>query len=286
MSNQQPNATFLDGVTGAAGANLTLTVDESIYGAEGRIALVGSVSSPGVATLALPAVTVVANQLTEVFLHAGVVNGSSTTVSLRTGSPGSYTYVQVPLVKAAEGLPRRGLPGSFGYYYGKVRPVDGGAAQLVITSNLSSGGKIAVVKPFVDPSAPTKGKQCWQPGPHSNPDLNLPSWPTDLPDLDADGFEPTSNQSRKGFTADDFVESTVRVSRQRRVMLRGTLTLNMEERDRLEQFFTNTAEPFWFTRRDTQQVYQARWAADGEPTDSGLIIGQRKTAVGLNLSLS
>lgn len=274
--NRQNNATFLDGTSGSASVNASVAVDEEVYGSPGRAALVATATGSGNTILSLDNVSMVSGQMAEVFVHVGVVGNAIPNVALGT------TFLQH--VKSAKGPPSRGIPSTMHFYYLKRLWPTTGSERLTANCTLSTGNKLIMVKPFVDPNAPAN-KQCWQPGPHTNPDLNLNSWPTDLPDF-LEGIDAQGTPTLRGFTGDDNVESTTKISRLRRIMFRGELTLTLQERDILEQFYLNNQGQFWFNRPDTQQVYIARWSADGEPNDTGLIRGQRRTSIGLNLSLS
>lgn len=289
MSNHIVNATFLEGVDGVSVDNATLSVDEAVYGALGRAVVLATPAGPATVTIYSPSAGgLVLNQTVEASIYAWGPPGM--TVSVRSGTIGSgFVSSPIPLVSSADPVgPRRGIPGSFNFYRGRFAAPRAGSARFLVTGTTTGPTPLAIMKPFLDPGPLRAGApwQPWQAGPHVSADLNLASWPTSLPLPTDNSLQFEGIPTRKGFAGDSGVPATRPVTRTQRFKMRGELSLDMEQRDTLDQFFRNSQGPFWITRPDTHQICQATWLEDGEPSDGGLLRGNRKTQVGLLLKVA
>lgn len=256
MTNLIPNATGLD-LDGWAGADLL--ADDATVGAPGRVVVTGS------ATVSTPTFAI-ANGA-RVWVAAHHEPGSALTAVF-----GSGATAPVPLASAGAGPARRGLASTFAFSGGWVTaPVGAGTLRLRAPTSL--------MKPIA-----TVARAClWQAGPHTNPDLDYPAWPTDLPMLQDEGLQLDPIPTRKGFTGDSGWEATRRTTRSRRYRMSGQLALTPEERDRLMEFFDAIDGPFWFTRPDTREACLAQFLADGEPVEAGQLPGKRRTQIKLQM---
>lgn len=267
MSNDLSNATFLDDATGWTGGT---SVDETTRGGPGRHVILAT--GGDVVSASGPAVT--AGQMCEVFGHHAATGGPSS-LYLKVGG----TQTIVPLERANVGEPRRGVPSSFRFSYGRVAaPATGTATLRVIGS-----GTVMLLKPFLDAAPPTR-RQAWQAGPHANVDLDLPAWPTDLPLPDPGSVDGQPVSTRKSFAGDSGVPIMRRMSVTARQMFRAGYELDLEERDRLDAFFRAGHAPFWFLRPDTAQLCRAWWTPE-EPSDRGGGV-RRQTSIELLLEVA
>lgn len=287
MANRIPNATFLDALDGVTLTNATGTVDESVYGAPGRAVLVADATAAGATTVAMGALAVTAGQQFHAFAHTAAINATGAqSLALQIRDGGGAQLALIPLaLNTGDGRPRRGLPGSFDFWslLGTIPAT--GTARLLLSGSLAIDGKHLLLKPLLE-AATVLERQTWQPGPHTAPDLNLPSWPTQFSWALDSGLEFDPIPTRKAFDGDTGVPITRRVTSTLRYKIKAEFILTMEERDQLGQFFDAVEGLFWFTRPDTQEVCQAAWLADGEPKDGGLYLGRRRTQVGLFLRVT
>lgn len=263
MGNDIANASGLDDMASWIGST---GVDEATIGGPGRRVLISSGGDMHSAS----GPNVVAGQWLEVFGHHAATGGNSS-LRVLVGSSG----VVVPLKRAGQGSPRRGVPSSFSFSYGRVQAPATGVAKIRTVGT----GTAYLLKPFLsaDPPADTRARQCWEPGAHANPDLNLPRWPSELPLPVADSWDAKPVARRKSFSGDSNVPITRRVANSLRAIARFALELDVEQRAVLEEFVLSNAEPFWFTRPDTQQLCRAYWTAEGDPADAGLSRSRRTT---------
>lgn len=274
MGNRVLNATGQDGVADWTGAT---SVDETTVGAEGRVVIVSSGGSLRSSTTPVaPGQTVEA---------AGLVAGTSAAlvVEFLDGGGSVLQSAAIPVRSAGVGSPRRGIASSFTIARGRlVAPSSTASARLRATAT----GTVYLLRPWLESTPYGDGRSLWQAGPHTNPDLDLPVWPSALPILAEDGYTLEPIPTRAEFAGDVGVPITRSRSTTRRYKLRGTLALDSEEQDRLEQFFDDRNGAFWFTRPDNMALQRARWLADGEPTFSGLAHGRRRVAFALLLEVA
>lgn len=271
MANRILNAAGLDGLADWTGAT---AIDETVVGGPGRAVIIGAGG-----TLLSSSTPVVAGQAVEAFGH--VAAPGALAVEFLSGGGASIDVVAIPQKGAGEGPARRGLPHTFAAFRGRLTaPAGAASARLRATS----AGSVALLKPFLE-TTPWERESPWNVGPHTNPDLNLPTWPTKLRPADPSDYSVEPIPTRKAFAGDSGVPITRRVTLTPRYQLSASLRLSLEEFDRLEAFFLAGVEPFFFARYDTQQLCRARWLADGEPKLSGGRLVSRRAQFGLLLEV-
>lgn len=260
MANQLRNATFLDGIADWQPTSGNLGVDQAVLGARGRHVLVNA----GGGARSASAVPVVQGRPLEAFVAAWAPGGPPSVDVL----VGGVVIAAVPMTAKADGRgARRGVPGSFYQYRLPPTPSPStGVAELRITG---AGGQVAITKPFLDGDARLGHPQCWQAGPHTNLDLNLPAWPSILPQINMGDFNAQATPMRAGYDSDSGIPFTRMRKRTPWSVVQGTVRLNFEQRDVLDQFWLSGIQPFWFVRHDTMQLMRTRWHPDGDPTDQG-----------------
>lgn len=288
MGNLVKNATGMDGATDWS-SDGAVTADEATYGAPGRIVLIGqraAASAYVLSNFAGPQVS--AGTVIEAFAHFGSTSGTARLYLDIYSAGGSLLQsVEIPRRLVGRGLPRRGVPSSFHFGYARLASPATGIPRLrVAVTGATSPARAMIMKPFVDSAVKTRKRQPWVAGPHTNVDLNLPAWPSALPILRADQYSVDPIPLAKSFAADSGLPVTARGGTLPRRTLKASLELDVEERDWLEQFFVETPGAFWFMRPDTHELCRAYWAADGEPTDSGLTRGGRRTTFGLSIEVA
>lgn len=271
MANLIGNATGLDGTAGWFSTGGAVSVDESIEGARGRIVIKGT--GP---TMRSDRYAVAAGETLYASTHHA--QGSQIFILFYTAAQGFISSAPLSVIRRGVGVQRRGLLSSFDYSKGAA--VAPPTAALFNLHTETAGG----AHRFLQPYASTVGHAgLWQPGPHANPDLDYPAWPTDLPQIMDEGLQLDPIPTRKGFSGDTGWEATRRTTRSRRYRMSGQLALTAEERDRLMQFFDEIDGPFWFTRPDTREVCLAQFLAEGEPVEGGQLPGRRRTQIKLQL---
>ena len=288
--NQVTNASMADGISAWSGsAGVTLSVDDNLYGYDGRIVLVGTTGGQDAHVTMGTSLGVTSGQTLEAFAHHAHVGGTSQLVVqfAPTNAFAAITTVNVPLVKAGNGDPRLGLAKSFNFSHGRiVAPISGFARLSVRNTAVGAGIKRGLVlKPYLEilPSAKTKYR-CWDPGPHINPDLNIPRWPADLPHIKGDGFSVPVIPARAAWAGDKGVEIYNKLTNAPWYRADAQIRGDQETHAILDRFFRTSPEPFWFVRPDTFQLCRATWRADGEPSMSG--VGPDKViSFGLQLSI-
>ena len=273
--NQLKNAGFQDGISDwSTPAGWVKSIDDSVYGYEGRAVFKATknvaLNDDGYIIAAVGNTPPVqAGQTVEVFGHAYYNRGDLTPYVRFNG----MTDIPIPLITKGDGNPRLGLAGSFDFYHGRIVAPTTGNMELTFrrTQAASAGDAVLLLmKPYLEvlPSSKTKYR-CWDPGSSTNPDLDIPHWPSELPHIRAEGFSLEPIPTHKGFATDSGVEVTQRILNQPWYKARGTVKVNQETQAIFDQFFRNTKQ-FWFVRPDTLQLCLATWLSDGDPVYSGL----------------
>jgi hypothetical protein len=274
MGNALKNAGGLDGLLnwniGGGGA---LVVDESVLGAPGRavFSLTGNgngqmvaVSDPVVSSAGEP---VEASAFWSTSGGDGFgayvqwLNGASTPIGGLTS---------IPLTTAApygSGGPSRGLPLTFNYSYGRLTAPAGAAFKRIgVCTNMSGSGaySAALLKPYLATAPGWNRPTVWDPGFHTNPDLQLPVWPSILPPFQAGQLpEPLGNMT--SYSTDTNIGVTRDLYTELQYSFRGQMRLNAAQVDALDQFYLNNRGGFFVVRPDTQQLCVAFWMTDGAP---------------------
>lgn len=269
MANQLQNATFLDGPTGwTAGSGLSVLATGQ--GGRGRLVLAGTTS--------LLSSRIPLSGATQVWAMAHHLGGALR-VRFSDAAGAGAVNIDVPVIDPAKGPAERGRPS--GFNFSKARIIaPAGATHFALGV---FGGAVRLLKPYASTDA--REPLLWQPGPHANPDLNLPAWPAHLPLAMDEGLQADPIPSRKGFAGDSGVEMTRRMTRSRRYQLQAQYGLDSAQRDALLDFFDDTPGSFYFTRPDTREVCIAQWMADGEPVLAGQLPGRRRVQVKLQVKV-
>lgn len=266
------NATGLDGPARYSSDGGVVSTDEAVLGAPGRVVLVGSG-----ATLYtwVPLGAEGPGRVATIFAHHGpdarLMTSFWRAVDVIVADP-----VQLPKRRVVDVAPARGIPSTFSFSRGQLPVPTNAERALVFTVD---GTSRLLLKPYLS----LTDHECfgWRPGPHDNPDLDLPAWPH-LPLPQVGGFSVSPTGMRSGFDSDSRVPITMEVNRSPWHVLRATVSLDALQRDRLQQFYESAVQPFWYVRPDTMQVCRAWWLDDGDPEDNGLARG-RTTSYGLLL---
>lgn len=274
MGNELLNATGLDGTADwtAGGA---LSVLNAGAGAHGRLVFrsaAGFIRSAARPLNGAPSVVA--------FGHIKPGGGQVLQVRFLDGGGALISTADVPVLRLAVGPATRGRPNTFSFAKGVI-PAPGGAVSYQL--NATGSGETLLLRPYA--STDGVADVCWQPGPHSNPDLNYPAWPASLPSVRDEGYQAEPVATRKGFSGDSGIEATRRVTKSRRYRLSAELALTTAERDVLMDFFDTVGGTFWYSRPDTREVCLAQWLADGEPVDAGILPGRRRTQIKLQLKV-
>lgn len=279
--NLLTNCGYLDGATGWAGtAQLTLAIDESVRGSAGRAALVGTGSST--ATNQKQALACAVDARAEVVegveyeVTACVfasVNGVAVApaVAVVWRGAGGSTILTEPLTVAApqialHGEARLGVRNSWRRLRARLTaPAGAASADLEVAVTPAASGtavEIALLKPLIAETwAPWP--VTFDPGQTSNPDLDLPIWPSALRGFDlGPGGEPQADRV-------EFGEGPGRPSRRRTTadparQFSGALRCDPVERAVLEDFHRGVGD-FWFVEPDSDRLCIASFAADGAP---------------------
>lgn len=288
--NQITNASMADGISAwLGGAGVGLSVNDTTYGYDGRIVLVGTTGGQDVDLFMGTPLAVSNGQILEAFSHHAHIGGTTQLVVQfsTTNNFAAITTVPVPLVKAGDGDPRLGLAKSMNFSHGRITaPLTGFARLYARNIAVGAGTKRGLLlKPYLEVLPNAKAKyRCWDPGPHINPDLNIPRWPAVLPHLRGDGFSVPTIPSRTAWSGDQGVEVYKKLTNAPWFRVDAQIRGDQETHAILDQFFRTSPEPFWFVRPDTFQLCRATWRADGEPAMQG--VGPDKTiSFGLQLSV-
>lgn len=280
------NASFLDGPTGWTAYGGTLDVHETGVGAPGRMVLASTHSAARWAVST--SMEVAAGQSIDALCLAASSAGAPTPyVFFYDESEASISGTPLARETSPFGPPIAGLAETMSRY--RLRTAaPSGAAMMRLDVGLSVSGTLYVSKPLLalTPSpAPRHGLR-WICGPHDNPDLDLPCWPSALPPLLQDGYSAQPIPDRSSWGGNAGIPANHAVNGGGWVQLKGTLSLTQVEREDLMAFYASFSglndAAFWFVRPDTEELVRARWAADGAPTDAKSA-GRFKTSIGLLL---
>lgn len=291
MPNRLKNAAFLDGVANwtAIGA-ASLSVDEATLGAPGRAVLKAAGTGTGVQGVRSAQIAVTAgvsyDALSGWYADAGT---SALSVEWWNGGPSPISETAIPLVRAAAGTPKRGLPRRMNQSYGRITAPAGATLasfKLITTLGSSAAYNLLLLKPSLSDLPAYDVPVRWEPGPHDNPDLNLPVWPHDLPPLLREDFNAAPTTRYKAFDSDAMIQGIWKAGDGSRVNLQGRLLLKPEQVDDLQEFRRLNATPFWFVRPDTDELCQAWWAPDGEPKLAAFAVDAAYYAIGLQLAVA
>lgn len=273
MPNKIKNATGLDGVANWTGAGLT--IDETVAGSPGRAVIKSTGASLASAAIALNGATVV---------YASAHHEHDRNLAIQWLDAGGAQVGQnlMPLIRFGDFRARRGIPSTFDFSRGAAT-APGGATQYRLAS-IGAAGQL-----LLQPFASTDGFECWTPGPHDNPDLNLDVWPVTLPDLRE--LDSPRSPTRRSFDTDSGIPSGSRIATRGRILLTGEFRLSLEQLDTLEQFhearnLLPESRPFWFVHPDTRRLCRAWFNPDdGDPSVSA---GgrDRRVRVGLLLEVA
>lgn len=269
MGNGIKNAGLLDGVTDwSATAGAVRTVDDEVIGGPGRNVLtVTKTLTTGQSISAWSTgLAVTAGQVLEVFALSGNSEAGLTDLTLQVLDGGGTVIGSTPIAlrRRGAGVPRRGLSVSFNDHFGKVAAPATGTARLLATSVAAANAphQLYLTKPYLAPAR--AGLARWDPGAHSNPDLDLPIWPADLPPFRSVSPEPYAN--RKSFAGDVGIPGNTKLyGGPLHHAMRGQMRLTLETADVLDAFFESDAEPFYIVRPDTEQLCMAEWLDTGAP---------------------
>lgn len=255
MPNRISNATGLDGVTGYAGG-AGLAVDDSVLGAPNRLVITAAADGD----LRTSAAAVTAGETIEAFAHhpfgGGIAVRFYTAGDAAVGAPVMLTRKANPMRS-----PKRGIAATFAFSRGRlVVPATATKAVLALPAGLQSVD--ALFRPFLgDPG------ECWRPGSHLNPDLEIPSFPPLEPQRDGFALEPIP--LRKSFAGDAGIPTSRRVAAASRRFVVVEYALDALGRDDLDSFWRANHDEFFFVRPDNGDLVIAEWADDGDPKDTG-----------------
>ena len=285
MANLFSNCGFLDGATGwAKSAQLTLSVDETVRGSSGRAVLIGAGATTAasqmqsISSAQAGRATVVAGQAYEVAASLlAVVSGAPTTpvatvvwynAAGAALTPTSLTVRPAQSTIHGEGL--RGVRNTFRSVRQKVTaPAGAVAAELRLAATPTASGSsvvLGLLKPQIAPVVAARTEPLtWDPGRHSNPDLMLPAWPTELRgfDLGPDGEPLPSASEFQGSTPGR--PARRRTGRSPARQFRGVVGCLPFERALLDDFWSATEGDFWVVEPGSDRLCVASFAADGQP---------------------
>lgn len=273
MGNLIRNAGLVDGVTDwSASAGAVRGVDETVIGAEGRAVLTVSkaltVGQQVSATSSTAAV--VAGEPIEVAALVGNSESGSPTVALQVLDGGGAVIGSTPVNyrRQGRGAPRRGLPLSFHDAYGVVAAPATGSARLAVvsTAGVASAHVLYVLKPYV--GRPLGYPARWDPGQHTNPDMNLAIWPATLPRFRGDPAV-EAFPDFKEFAGDAGLPGLTPTYAGLHYKYRGQMRLTQEQADVLDVFYASRPGQFFIVRPDNDTLCIAEWLADGAPKLAG-----------------
>lgn len=277
---------MLDGVSGWSAASGSLSIDESTFGAPGRLVLVVSQTSDGQPVgVNSDAMTLAAGQSFFIRLGIGSTSGEPAQVTLEASG---QTPIQIPRRRAAVRPPGRALADGMDWHVAQgAVPAAGNWSLKVKGAGPTTGPrKLALFQPQVTEARADGLPPPFDPGPHATTDLNLPSWPVVLRPFLGDS-SPTPMPSRSTFqTADGFNRSR-RLFVDPPVNFRGLLRCDAAEADALEAFHRDLGTgAFYLVRPDTGQLCVATWMADGAPRPTDFRGPTTIYEVGLQLTLA
>lgn len=302
MANGIRNATALDGATdwtGTASGAVVIATDEALVGGPGRGVITATAATGAGQTHSLVSSQLLfaAGETIEAFAHHAAILDDGDLVSqlnvMWFEADGDFIGREAVSTPKFANRPRRGLPASFGFSRARLTPPAGAfRAKLELRATTPGGGgaslKLALLKPFLGATIGDR-PACWTPGPHTNPDLNLASWPESLPDPRE--IDSPRTPTRVAFSTDSGIPVGRRIGTRGRIRFSAELALTLEQRDTLDQFIESRnllaeSAPFWFVHPDTRQLTRA-WIdpEEGDPADTGS--GRsRRTRFGLLLEVA
>ena len=173
----------------------------------------------------------------------------------------------LPVVQAGAGPASRGLGDTFAFAYGRVAAPDGSSyARLVIESSSGAGAyTVSALKPYLGPVQFPNKRARWDPGIHSNADLQLPVWPPSLGDFLAEAL-PTPITNATSFSTDVGIPVRRDLYAALQYEFKPHLRCLPADVDALNQFYDDNRATFFVVRQDTDQLCIAEWLADGAPT--------------------
>lgn len=306
MPNEVLNATCLDGATDwRVAVSGALSVDEAGLGAPGRAVMTSMRNAIGAAiqfglACSFEGSPVAAGQMVEAACLFECVDPNNAPVAylleleVVDAAGVRQAATPLPVLRRGYGYPQRGLAASLSFAWGVVPAPAAGFARIRLVGTTAAGGihRAIMARPYVDSAWESYMKRRpWTPGPHSNPDLNLPAWPTggNFPAPLADGFSVKAIPTRDAFAGSTGVPVFRRKTLARRYTADFSLELDQEQRDILNRFLDQVDATddgrFWFVRPDTHELCRATFT-DEEPSDSGILRGGRRTSVQLLLEVS
>ncbi|MET3665899.1 hypothetical protein [Caulobacter sp. 1776] len=256
--NLLKNAGLLDLTNDWVSGGGALQVDESTVGAPGRVVMVAG--GAGVATSSVN--VSVGDELEVLALVGADVNRPRVEFVILNGGGATISATVVPFRRLGSGACRRGLTASFSEAYARITVAAAGAARLSIAPNGGGMSHIYAFRPYI--GRPGLAVMRWDPGTHSNPDLNLPVWPADLPGFRGQpAVEPFANL--KAFAGDAGLPANGSLYSGLHHQVKGQMRLSAEQDDILDQFYARRPPAFYFVRPDTGDLCIAEWLADGAP---------------------
>ena len=253
MGNLLANASFLDGDTNWAAVSGGLAFDEVTLGAPGRRVLTGS---GGAYSAEVPVSGIV-----EAFIW---ISGTGGDARLAWSGGASTPLV---LSRPATTPSKRGVPTSFDYFYVRT-DAQSGSVRIVGEGS----GSRAILKPYIGPAAPWPGRRVWDPGSHSNPDLQLPIWPSSLRPVQASS-NPQPVANARAFSTDSNIPIREDLYTGLHYQFKGEVRVTPDELDDLELLYETARDGFFFVDPFSDRLCIAEWLADGAPTfssDQGL----------------
>lgn len=288
MSNQAKNAGFLDGTDSwtIIGGGTLAVLDGSggdLRGGPGRHVLrnVGNASAAaqarGIAPVAGGRSAAVAGEVFEAHGCAWGDVGQATLQLVFRDAGGSglafnaLTRVQPAFVNPVTQTvsPRRGLPSTFDRFWGRfTAPANTATAEIrgnVVVPNNGQAYEFLMLKPHLEKVPSLNGPpRRWDPGPHTNADLNLPVWPDVLAPFQAGGeVEPIPN--REAYVTRSGIPRPRKLYSRPRTQYRGRVRCDAVQADVLQAFYEAGYDAFYVVRPDTDQLCVAEWLVGGEP---------------------
>ncbi len=292
MGNALKNAGFVDTHTDwAQTGSATLAVDETTRGAPGRAVLTLSRTASGsgqAATAYGLAGAVTAGDPIEAFgLYGASGAAAELAVAIYSGGGSLLSRTVVPQMRAAQGTARRGVASTMAYGYLLTTAAATGTARLELkTTSAAAGATVGwLAKPYLDKAYVARPYPVFDPGAHTNVDLQLPVWPSSLPPISDEGYSATPTDVAGEFATDSGVPIYPRRTGAPWWMVRGQMLCDPLQQDALDTFFRD-ARKFWFVRPDTGDLCIARWTKDGTPRPARQVPGKAYVAVGLLLQVA
>lgn len=281
--NGLTNCGFLDQLSGwTKSAQLSLNVDEEIYGAPGRSALVGvgltsaSNQKQSISPTAPARASVAAGQEIEVsafaaaFVDGAALQPAARLVYYNIGETeiSAVTLTPTPPQISQHGVGLLGVRSTFYRIFSRaVVPVSAVKAAIEISTTPAGSGvfvTLVLLKPLIGVRIPGRTEALgWEPGLHVTEDLQLSAWPDALPVFQiAPGAERLS--ARAEFQSGTAAPISRRTSTDPARRYTGQIRCDPVQRARLDAFWS-TSGRFWFVEPDTDRLCVASFAADGAP---------------------